>query len=187
MSGTAELVLWYAARVAALSAFAILALALLTGMAIRSAYLSALARNRAVLGLHSFLSWFWVPLVAVHIAALLLDGAARIGLRDLVIPFQVSYAPLAVGLGTVGLLLLVLVGVTGALRRRMSARLWTWIHRLSYPMFVVFLLHAQLAGTDFSRVAISVAGWAVLGALAVLAIPRLAGARMAAAPAEDQG
>jgi sulfoxide reductase heme-binding subunit YedZ len=173
-----DLVLWYAARVAAMSAFAVLCAALITGMALRTALLAPVARNRAVLALHSFLSWFWVPLVGVHVGALVLDGTSRVTLLDVVVPFRVDYARVAVGLGSVGLLLLLLVGLSGALRRRMSPRLWRLIHRLSYPMFAIFLVHAQLAGSDFSRTWISVAGWATLGALVMLALPRAAGGRL---------
>ena len=174
----ADLVFWYAARAAALSAFAVLCAALITGMALRTALLASVARNRAVLGLHSFLSWFWVPLVAVHVVALLLDGTARLHLIDVVVPFQAPYGRLGIGLGTIGFLLLILVGSTGAMGRRISLGVWRWIHRLSYPMFAVFLVHAQLAGTDFSRSWISVIGWATLGALVMLALPRAAGTRI---------
>jgi len=174
----ADLVLWYAARAAALSAFAVLCAALITGMALRTALLATVARNRAVLGLHSFLSWFWVPLVAVHVVALLLDGTARLHLIDLVVPFRAPYGQVGIGLGTIGLLLLVLVGVTSTMRRRMSPAVWRWIHRLSYPMFALFLVHAQLAGTDFSRSWISLIGWATLGALVMLALPRAVGTRL---------
>jgi hypothetical protein len=45
-------------------------------------------------------------------------------------------------------------------------------------MFVIFLVHAQLAGTDFSNTAVSVAGWATLGALVMLAMLRGLGGRM---------
>jgi sulfoxide reductase heme-binding subunit YedZ len=175
---TSDLWLWYAARVAALSAFVVLAAALLTGSAIRTGYLSAIARNRAVVAVHAFLSWFWVPLVALHITCIVLDASARIRPLDLVVPFQVAYAPIAVGLGTVGFLLLSLVALTSALRRFLPARLWIWIHRLSYPMFAVFMVHAQLAGSDFSSAPVSVVGWATLGLLAVLTLPRLAAARV---------
>ena len=173
-----DLWFWDAARVAALAAFAVLAAGLLTGMALRTALLAGVARNRAVLALHTFLSWFWVPLVAIHVVCLLLDGTARISPLDVVVPFRVAYAPLAVGLGSVGLVLLILVGISGAIRRRLSPRTWQWIHRLAYPMFVVFLLHAQLAGSDFSRTPVSVTGWATLGMLAMLAVPRLVGGRV---------
>ena len=175
---TTDIVLWDAARAAALAAFTVLSVSLLTGMAVRTALLAPVARNRAVLSLHGFLSWFWLPLVGVHVAALVLDGTARIGLLDLLVPFRVGYARVAVGLGTVGLLLLLLVGISSALRRRMSHRVWHAVHLLSYPMFAVFLLHAQLAGSDFSRTWVGVLGWSTVGALATLALPRLVGARV---------
>ena len=171
-------VLWEAARAAALAAFAVLAAALLTGMAVRTQLLGGLARSPAVLALHSFLSWFWVPLVAVHVTALLLDGTARLTPLDAVIPFRAPYAQVPIGLGTVGLLLLVLVGVSSGLRRHMSPRTFRAVHRAAYPMFAVFLAHAQLAGTDFSRTWISLLGWATLGALAMLAAARVATGRL---------
>jgi DMSO/TMAO reductase YedYZ heme-binding membrane subunit len=168
------LVLWEAARAAALAAFAVLSGVLLTGMALRTALLAPLARNRGVLALHGFLSWFWVPLVAVHVCAVILDATSRLRAIDAVVPFRAPYGQVPIGLGTIGLLLLVLVGATSALRPCLSARAWRAVHRLSYPMFAVFLVHAQLAGSDFSRTWISLLGWATLGGLAMLAVPRLA-------------
>ena len=184
-------VAWDVARVAAMSAFFVMAVAVLTGMAIRTAYLAPLARNRSLLSLHKFLTWLWIPLMAVHIGALLLDAAAGIGWVDVLIPFRVHYATnagtatLAIGLGTCGFLLVLFVGITAALRKRMSQRLWRWIHRLTYPMFAVFLVHAQLAGTDFSRTAVSVIAWAAAGLLLMLAMPRVVGGRMDTEPLQD--
>jgi sulfoxide reductase heme-binding subunit YedZ len=180
-----DLVLWYAARAAALAAFFVLAASLLTGMAIRTAYLAPLARNRAVVSVHAFLTWFWVPLVVVHVTTLVLDATSRITPLDLLVPFRVDEgagSQLAIGLGTIGLLLLVLITVTAALRRAMRRAIWRWIHRLTYPMFVIFLIHAQLAGTDFSQAAISLAAWATLGGLVALALLRAAGGRMTTDP-----
>ena len=188
-----DLAYWYIARAAALAAFTVLSASLLTGMAIRTALLAAVARNRAILTVHAFLSWFWIPLIAVHVAALVLDGTAHIRIVDVFVPFLArtpyvtTASHVAVGLGTVGLLLIVLVGVTSGLRRRMSPRLWLWIHRLTYPMFVTFLVHAQLAGSDFSRTWISVMGWATLGCLLMLALPRAAGARVYSPAPEVEG
>ena len=181
----ADEILWYAARAAALAAFFVLAASLLTGMAIRTAYLAPVARNRAVVAVHGFLAWFWVPLVVVHVTALVLDATSRITPLDVLVPFRVDEGPgsqLAIGLGTVGLLVLVLIAATSALRRFMRPAVWRWIHRLTYPMFGIFLIHAQLAGTDFSQVAISLAAWATLGGLVALAVLRAAGGRMTSEP-----
>jgi methionine sulfoxide reductase heme-binding subunit len=180
-----DLVLWYAARAAALAAFFVLAASLLTGTAIRTALLAPLARNRAVVAVHGFLTWFWLPLVVVHVTSLLLDTTSRITPLDLLVPFRVNEgagSQFAIGLGTIGLLLLVLIAATSALRRSMRPTLWRWIHRLTYPMFVVFLIHAQLAGTDFSQAVISLAAWATLGGLVALALLRAAGGRMTSDP-----
>ena len=171
-------ILWYAARVAAMTAYGALALSLLSGMALRSALLAPLARNRAVLELHRFLTWIWVPLVGAHVTCLILDSASQVRPLDTVYPFQVSYARVPIGLGTVGLLMLAFVAGTGALRKHMNPRLWRWCHRLSYPMFAVFLVHAQLAGSDFSRAAIGISGWATGGALLALSVPLALGGRV---------
>ena len=182
---TADLVLWYAARAAALAAFFVLAASLLTGMAIRTALLAPVARNRAVVAVHGLFTWFWVPLIAVHVTTLLLDATSRITPLDLLVPFRVNEgtgSQLAVGLGTIGFLLLVLIAATSALRRWMRVSIWRWIHRMSYPMFVIFLIHAQLAGTDLSQVAISLVAWATLGGLVALALLRAAGGRMISEP-----
>jgi len=180
-----DLVLWYATRAAALAAFFVLAASLLTGVAIRAAYLAPLARNRAVVAVHGFLAWFWVPLVVVHVTALLLDATSQVTPLDVLVPFRVDEgtgSQLAVGLGTVGFLALVLITVTATLRRVMRPAVWLWIHRLTYPMFAIFLIHAQLAGTDFSQVTISLAAWATAGGLVALALLRAAGGRMTSDP-----
>jgi VIT1/CCC1 family predicted Fe2+/Mn2+ transporter len=45
-------------------------------------------------------------------------------------------------------------------------------------MFVLFFVHAQLAGTDFARPVISAAAWGVLAAIGVLSLARLAFGRL---------
>jgi methionine sulfoxide reductase heme-binding subunit len=174
-----DLYLWYSARVAAMTALAVLSASVLTGIAIRTAYLAPIARNRAVTAVHSFLSWFWVPLVFVHVGALVLDSTGGIHLVDTVVPFQVPYASTAIGLGTISFLLLVVTLVTSLARKHLPVRLWRWLHRLTYPMLALMVIHAQLAGTDFSHIAVSVLAWAVAGSTLLLALPRLAHGRMA--------
>jgi methionine sulfoxide reductase heme-binding subunit len=173
-----DLYLWYTARVAAMTALAVLSASVLTGIAIRTAYLAPIARNRAVTAVHTFLSWFWIPLVFVHVGALVLDSTGGIHLVDAVVPFRVAYASTAVGLGTISFLLLVVTLVTSLARKHMPGRLWRWLHRLTYPMLALILIHAQMAGTDFSHVAVSALAWAIAGSTLLLAVPRLAHARM---------
>jgi DMSO/TMAO reductase YedYZ heme-binding membrane subunit len=103
---------------------------------------------------------------------------ARISLIDLVIPFRVSYASLAIGLGTVGFDLLLVVTVTSYLRRRIDPLAWRWLHRLSYPMFGVFALHALLSGTDFARTLVLAPAAGVVAFIVIVTLARLAFGRM---------
>ena len=128
--------------------------------------------------LHRFLTVCWVPFVALHVLAMMLDAVARIGPLDLVIPFRVSYAALPIGLGTIGFDLLLIVTVTGYLRGHLDPAAWRWLHRLSYVMFGVFLWHALLAGTDFARPVVLAPAAAVVAFIAITSLARLVFGRL---------
>ena len=175
---TADQLLWLTARAAALTAFFVLGAALITGQALRSALFEGGMRNRDLLTLHRFLTVCWLPLVALHVLAIVLDAVARISVIDVVVPFRVAYATLPVGLGTLGFDLLVIVTVTSYLRQHMAAATWRWLHRLSYVMFGLFALHGLLAGTDFSRSIVLAPAAGVVVFIAVLSVARLAFGRL---------
>jgi predicted ferric reductase len=177
---TADQFLWVLARVTGLSSYAALAIALVTGIALRTAVLDWLGNNRAVRGLHQYTTVLWIPLAAVHLGSLLLDTTARIGLLDLVIPFHSSYGTLAIGVGALSLDVLVVVTVAAYLKQRMSKELWIWIHRLTYVAFGLVFLHAVLSGTDFSDPVVSAITWGSAAALLTLSLVRLLGGRLPA-------
>jgi sulfoxide reductase heme-binding subunit YedZ len=154
---TVDQFFWVLARVSGLSAYAALAIALVTGIALRSAVLDWLGSNRAVRSLHEFTIVLWVPLAVLHLLSLLLDTTARIGIADVFLPFHSSYGTLAIGVGALSLDLLVAVTVASYLKRRMRKDVWLWVHRLAYVAFALVFLHAVLSGTDFSDPAVSAA------------------------------
>jgi predicted ferric reductase len=177
---TTDQFLWVLARVAGLSSYAALAVALVTGIALRTAVLDWLGSNRALRTLHEYTTVLWVPLAALHLVSLLLDTTARIGLLDLLIPFHSSYASLAIGLGALSVDVLLLVTVTAFLKRRMNKDLWLWMHRLAYVAFAMIFLHAVLSGTDFSDPMVSAITWAAAAMLLFLALVRAIWGRLPA-------
>ena len=177
---TTDQFLWVLARVAGLASYASLAVALLTGIALRTAVLDWLGSNRAMRSLHEYTTVLWIPLGIVHIGALVLDQTARLGLLDAFIPFRAPYGTLAIGLGTVSVDLLVVVTVTSYFKRRMQPDLWRWLHRLVYVAFALVFLHAVLGGTDFSDPAVSAITWATAALLGVLALTRAIWGRLPA-------
>ena len=177
---TTDQFLWVLARVAGLASYASLALAMLTGIALRTAVLDWLGSNRALRSLHEYTTVLWIPLGLVHIGALVLDQTARIGWLDVVVPFRAPYGTLAIGLGTLSVDVLVVVTITSFFKRRMQPELWRWLHRLAYAAFAMIFLHAVLGGSDFSDPAVSAITWATAAALAVLGVTRVLWGRLPA-------
>jgi sulfoxide reductase heme-binding subunit YedZ len=168
-----QLVVWIVARATGVAAYVALCLSILSGIALRTSVLDFLATNRALRSLHDFMTWVWIPLGLAHAGSLLLDRTAQIAPLDLVVPFRVSYAPLAIGLGTLSLDIVVAITITSWLRRRLDDRLWRWIHRSSYVAFVTLFLHALLSGTDFSSPLISSISWSAALGIGLLAASRI--------------
>src|SRR3982074_2589323 len=139
---------WILARVAGLSSYAALAIALVTGIALRTAVLDWMGSNRALRALHEYTTVLWIPLAVIHILSLLLDKTARIGWLDVVVPFHSSYGVLGIGLGALSVDILLLVTATAFFKRQMNKELWVWLHRLAYPAFALLFLHSVLSGTD---------------------------------------
>jgi len=177
---TTDQFLWVLARVAGLSSYAALAIAVVTGIALRTAVLDWLGSNRALRALHEYTTVLWIPLAGLHLLSLLLDTTARIGWLDLVVPFHSSYGTLPIGLGALSVDVLLLVTVTAFLKRRMNKDLWIWLHRLAYPGFALLFLHAVLSGTDFSDPIVSAITWAAAAMLLLLATVRAIWGRLPA-------
>jgi methionine sulfoxide reductase heme-binding subunit len=174
---------WVLARVSGLGSFAALSISLVTGVALRSGLLGSIANNRAMKSTHEFTAILWIPLGLLHVVSLVLDQTARVTPLDVVLPFVANYdagGRLALGLGTIGLDLFVVVAVTGWLKGRMGQRAWIWIHRLSYLAFAVLFLHAVLGGSDFSSPIVSALTWSTAFALAVITLGRVLWGRLPA-------
>lgn len=176
----ADMFFWLVGRATGLAAFVALTIAVLSGIALRTSVLDRIGSNRAWLELHTFGTVLWLPLSALHVIALLVDKTARIAVEDLFIPFGVAYGRVEIGLGTIALDLVLLVTITGFMKRRMPQRLWSWIHRLSYPAFGLAFAHSILAGSDFSAPSVSAVMWSVAFAVLVLAGARIVWGRLPA-------
>ena len=180
MTPQADLLFWMLARVTGLAAFLAIAVALLSGVALRTSLFDRVGSNRAWLELHSFSTVLWLPLGGMHLLTLLIDRTAQIAPVDLLVPFAVTYGALPIGLGTVALDLFLLVTVTGWMKRQMSQPLWSWIHRLAYVGFALTFVHAVLSGTDFSAPTVSALAWSLAFAVLVLALSRAIWGRLPA-------
>lgn len=178
---TAVDVIWIAARATGTASLVALVLSVLSGMALRSGALGWLSHNRGVRAVHDLTSVLWLPLALAHVVALFLDPYAKLGLVDLIVPFQVAYGRVAVGLGTISLQLMLVIVLSTWLRRHLTYGGWLAIHRLSYVAFVGVFAHGLLAGTDFAQPLLVALAWLTVLVLALVGIRRATAARQSAA------
>jgi predicted ferric reductase len=146
---------WYAARglglVLLLTLTATVALGIVTSVRWRSE-----SWPRFVTGeLHRNLSLVGLTLLPLHGLAVILDSYARLGLRDITIPFASAYRPLWLGLGVLAGELLIAVVVTSLVRGHLGHRLWRLVHWAVYAAWPLALLHGLGTGSDTR------AGWAL--------------------------
>jgi sulfoxide reductase heme-binding subunit YedZ len=116
----------------------------------------------AVDALHRDLSLLVVIVLAIHIITSVLDSFAPITLLDGVIPFLTPYRPLWMGLGTLAFDLLLAIGITSLVRRRLGYSAWRAIHWLAYASWPIAVLHGLGTGSDIKQ-------WWMLG-LTVLCV-----------------
>jgi sulfoxide reductase heme-binding subunit YedZ len=170
MVATSSTALWYTTR-----ATGIVALVLLTGTVVLGILTAGRVRSPgwpafAQAELHKRVSILAAVFVAFHVLTAVMDTYVDVGWAALVVPFASPYRPLWTGLGTVGVDLLLAVGLSSALRRRISARAWRSIHWLAYACWPVAMAHSLGTGTDAATVWMdTVAGVSCLAVVTALA------------------
>ena len=124
---------------------------------------------------HRITSVLAVSFLAAHVLGLLLDPVVQFEPLDGFVPFITSYRPIQVGMGTLAEWLTVIVLASTAVAGWMPYRLWKQVHLLSFPAFILALLHGFTSGTDSgSTIAVGIYA-ATAGSLAGIFVLRLAG------------
>ena len=177
--------LWILARAAGFTAYGLLTTSVLAGLVLRSRPAPGRLRPNVVADVHRLLAVLGLGALALHAAALALDGIARISPIALVIPGIAPRMRLAVAVGVLAGDLMIIVAASSGLRRRIGFRIWRRIHWLTFAVFAAASAHGIMAGTDARRQAVvwmyAVAIAAVAGATAWRAMTSPARTRRPAA------
>ena len=139
---------WYLARATGLSAYLLLTLDVVLGVAVRTRFLDALLARWRSFDLHEFTALLALGFLAAHLLALL--GDRYIGFRpwQVLVPLASPYRPVPVALGVVACYLLLLVTGSFYARRQIGQRAWRALHYLTFGGWLLALGHGLLAGTD---------------------------------------
>jgi sulfoxide reductase heme-binding subunit YedZ len=142
---------WILARASGLTAYVLLTLSVLAGLAVKSKPFGKAVRLPTVTDLHRFLALLGLGALAIHASTLVLDSTVKITPAALLVPGLAPYRPLWTALGVLAAELMVLVYVSFALRKRIGVRNWRRLHYVTYVVFTLATLHGLAAGTDSAR------------------------------------
>jgi predicted ferric reductase len=98
--------------------------------------------------LHAFAATLAGLFVFGHLLTIKLDSFVVFSLRDLLVPGQGPYRPVAVNIGIFALYVMALTLISSWVRRFIPYRFWRAIHYLSFLTFALVTLHGWLAGSD---------------------------------------
>jgi len=144
---------WVLGRGLGLASLAALAALSLVGLWRRHPIRESLPvlKPAALAKVHTVLASATMVLLAGHVAAILADSYAKVGIVGALIPMQSAYQPWPVTLGTVSMWLLLLIWATARLSKSVAKRSWKAVHRVSMFTFGCVWLHGLTIGTDSAK------------------------------------
>jgi predicted ferric reductase len=141
--------LWYASRATGAVSLVLFTAVMVLGIVTAARKGSTFLPRAGVLRLHRSMTITAMAFLAIHIVTAIADGYVKLNFWDVLIPFGAAWDPMWVGLGSVAVDLLLAIGISSALRRHFSARVWRGIHLSSYAMWPIALLHGLgISGGD---------------------------------------
>lgn len=142
---------WFVARSSGIVAWALLSLSVCWGLFLSTKAVAKASAPAPLLDLHRHLGGLAVVFTAMHLVGLVADSYVSFGWAEILVPMASTWKPGAVAFGIVGMYLLVAVELSSLAKRRLSHRLWRWIHRSSFVLYVAATYHGIAAGTDHSN------------------------------------
>ena len=145
-----ENVTWYITRSAGITAYLLLWLSTVWGLAIPSKIFGQFLKGDYTFEFHRFISLLSLGFLGLHIFILMVDNYLPYTLGQILLPFLSPYRPFWVGIGVLALYLTILVTVTYYMRQRIGMKAFRYIHYSSLIAYLAGTAHGFFAGTDSS-------------------------------------
>ncbi len=170
---------WYVSRSTGVVAWALLALAVLWGLALSTRALGRRSPAPWLLDVHRFLGGLAVIFTIVHFVTLSFDPWMKseygYKLTQAFVPFTSTWKPGPMAWGIVAFYFLLAVELTSLIKNRLPQKFWRGVHLASYPLYAMATIHLLTAGSDNQN---SLLRWSVLatvGAVAFFTVYRIIG------------
>jgi methionine sulfoxide reductase heme-binding subunit len=99
-------------------------------------------------GAHINIALLTIAFAGLHVLAALLDPFARLGPIDSLVPFVSAYRGTWLGLGVISGYLYLVAVLSSWPARRLGRRVWLWLHRSTYAVWVLAMVHSLGTGSD---------------------------------------
>ena len=142
-------VTWDVARAGGFTAYILLTLSVVVGLALSTQLQSSSRWPRLINNeLHNFLSLLGTVFLGIHILAAWIDPFTNFGWNEIFIPFVSHYRPTWMAFGIVGLYLGIAIGISTWLRPRIGYVWWRRLHVLTLGIFALATIHGIGTGSD---------------------------------------
>ena len=144
-----ETVTWDIARAGGFTAYVLLTLAVVVGLAL-STQLQSPSRWPRLLNseLHNFLTLLSTIFLVIHVLAAWIDPFTHFGWNEIFIPLASHYRPVWMAFGIVGLYLGIAIGISTWLRSLIGYKWWRRLHVLTLGIYVIATIHGIGTGSD---------------------------------------
>ena len=149
MSTIWQTVTWDVARAGGFTAYVLLTLAVVVGLALSTQLQSPSRWPRLINSeLHNFLTLLSTIFLVVHVLAVWIDPFTSFGWNEIFIPLASHYRPEWMALGIVALYLGIAIGISTWLRPHIGYKLWRQLHVLTLGVFALAAVHGIGTGSD---------------------------------------
>jgi methionine sulfoxide reductase heme-binding subunit len=144
----AQMRIWLAARATGIVALVLVAVLVVLGILLSHPEQTQWKFAKRIYPWHESLWIFVIAFLVVHVASLVLDPYAGVGIGGALLPGLSSYRSAPVALGVLALYALLITALSARFTRLLPAGWWLKLHRLAGVVLALAWTHGVLAGSD---------------------------------------
>lgn len=145
----AELRVWLAARAAGFITLGLLTLQVVLGLVLsHPTNKTTWKLSRLLFPWHANIWVFVLAFLVFHIATIVVDPFAGVGIGGALLPGLSSYRTVPVAVGVIALYALLVTGLTARYTKLLPRGAWLTLHRFSLLVLALAWTHGVLSGTD---------------------------------------
>lgn len=139
---------WYLARASGLTLYLLLWLSVVSGLTMTTKLPRALAGGGQSWLMHRVTSELSIVMLGLHILSLAFDPTVPLGMLGVLVPFASDVRQPWTDLGIFAAWGMLAIIGSFAVRGLLGLRGWALLHRLTFPLWVIALVHGIGAGSD---------------------------------------